>query len=218
MKHLYAVLSACCFVCVFSLLLPACSELNGTRLEPVLGGDINLVKLGDKVAETLIAKALPPLFPRQPNQPILIATPVNNDNLDDTSSFGRSFQNNIGAGFVNRGYAVKEIKLRRDMLVELHKGEFMLTRDLQEMAGKQQAQAIVVGTYALANRVMYLSIRLVSPTDQSIRAAYEDKLYLDENSLRMLGLQLEKKEKNNPCGDGGQVCPPSPSILDRILY
>ena len=218
MKRLHAVFRVCCFAGVFSLLLTACSELNGTRLEPVLGGDINLVKLGDKLAETLITKALPPLFPRQPNQPVLIATPVNNDNLDDTSSFGRSFQNNIAAGFVNRGYAVKEIKLRRDMLVEMHKGEFMLTRDLQEMAGKQQAQAIVVGTYALANRVMYLSIRLVSPTDQSIRAAYEDKLYLDENSLRMLGLQLEKKEKNNPCGDGGQVCPPSPSILDRVLY
>jgi hypothetical protein len=187
-----------------------CSELNGSRLEPILGGDVNLVELGDKTAETLIAKTLPPLIPQQSDQPVLVTTLVNNDNLEDTSSFGRSFQNNIAAGFVSRGFVVKEIKLRRDLLVELHKGEFMLTRNLPEMAGAQRAQAVVVGSYTLANRVMYLSVRLVSPADHSIRAVYEDKIYLDENTLRLLGLKY---------ADGDEmVRPPSPSVLDRILY
>ena len=199
MKRQHASVFVVCGIAFLALALTGCSNLNGTRLEPVLGGDVNLVRLGDKVAETLISNAVPPLLPRQANQPVLIATVVNNDNLDDTSSFGRSFQNNITAGFVNRGYAVKEIKLRRD---------------LQELAGKQQAQAIVVGTYAMANRVMYLSVRLVSSTDQSIRAAFEDKLYLDEISLRMLGIAVEKKD---PCGDPGAICPPSTSIIDRVF-
>lgn len=214
MKHQHASVFVVCGIAFLALALTGCSNLNGTRLEPVLGGDVNLVRLGDKVAETLITNAVPPLLPRQANQPVLIATLVNNDNLDDTSSFGRSFQNNITAGFVNRGYAVKEIKLRREMMVEMHKGEFMLTRDLQELAGKQQAQAIVVGTYTMANRVMYLSVRLVSSTDQSIRSAFEDKLYLDEISLRMLGIAVEKKD---PCGDPGAFCPPSTSIIDRVF-
>jgi TolB-like protein len=192
-----------------------CSQLNGTRLEPVLGGDIDLVDLGDEVAETLIRQPVPPLIPYQPDQPILVATLVNNDNLNDTSSFGRSFQNNIIAGFVSRGFAVKEIKLRRDMLVEVHKGEFMLTRDLQELAGKQRAQAVVVGTYTLANRVMYLSVRLVSPQNQAIRGVYEGKLYLDDNNLRLLGLKF----KNGGGADPSQpVLPPNPSVLDSILY
>jgi len=196
--------------CLLLLSALGCSELNGTRLEPVLGGDVNLVELGGKVAETLIAKTLPPLVPQQSDQPVLVTTLVNNDKLEDTSSFGRSFQNNIAAGFVSRGFIVKEIKLRRDLLVELHKGEFMLTRNLPEMAGAQRAQAVVVGTYTLANRVMYLSVRLVSPADQSIRSVYEDKIYLDENSLRLLGLKY---------ADGDEMMrPPSPSVLDRILY
>lgn len=200
--------------CLFILLaVSSCSELNGTRLEPVLGGDVNLVELGDKVADTLISQTLPPLIAQQADQPILVTTLVNNDKLNDTSSFGRSFQNNIAAGFVSRGFAVKEIKLRRDLLVELHKGEFMLTRNLPEMAGAQRAQAVVVGAYTLTNRVMYLSVRLVSTANQSIRSVYEDKLYLDDNSLRLLGF----KYANGSDGDE-MVRPPSPSVLDSILY
>ena len=197
------------------LSISGCSQLNDTHLEPVFGGDIDLVALGDEVAETLTRQPVPPLMQHQPEQPILITTLVNNDNLDDTSSFGRSFQNNIIAGFVKRGYAVKEVKLRRNLLVEERKGEFMLTRDLRELAAKQQAQAIVVGTYTLANRTMYLSVRLVSPHNQAIRGAYEDKLYLDDNNLRLLGLKFKDGTSDDPLQP---VLPPSPSLLDKILY
>lgn len=193
------------------LALAGCSKLNGTRLEPLLGGEVNLVELGDQVAEALVAKLLPPLLP---HQPVLVTTLVNNDNLDATTSFGRSLQNSIAAGLVARGVAVREIKLRQDLLVEVHQGEFMLTRSLRELASKQQAQAVVVGTYAMANRVMYLSVRLVNPVDQRIRSFYEDRMVLDEDSLRMLGLQLKKKT----AGEETEVLPPSPSVLDEILY
>jgi len=197
------------------LALTGCSQLNGTRLEPLLGGDVDFAALGDDVASTLASQAIPPLIPQQPDQPILVTTLVNNDNLNDTSSFGRSFQNNIIAGFTKRGYVVKEIKLRRDLRVKKDEGEFMLTRDLQEMAGTQRAQAVVVGTYTLANRVMYLSVRLVSPRNQVILGSYEEKLYLDDNNLRLLGLKLKGGAGDDPIHP---VLPPPPSALDSILY
>ncbi len=188
-----------------------CSEFNGTRLEPVLGGEVNLVKLGDTVAEALVGKMKPPLLP---HQAILVTTVVNNDKLDETTSFGRTFQNNIAAGLVTRGFAVKEIKLRKDMLIVADQGEFMLTRNLRELAGKQQAQAVVVGTYTMANRVMYLSIHLVNPLDQRIRSSYDDKIVLDESNLRLLGL----KYKNKSTIEETEIQPPSPSKLDELLY
>lgn len=203
------------FYSILLFVLCGCSQLNGTRLEPVLGGDIDLVALGDEVADHLLRQPVPPLIPHQSDQPILVTTLVNNDNLDESSSFGRTFQNNIAAGFVNRGYAVKEIKLRRNMLVEKRQGEFMLTRDVEEMAGKQKAQAIVVGTYTMVNRIMYLSVRLVSPSNQAIRGVFEDKLYLDENNLRLLGLKFKTGEGGDPTQP---VLPPKPSVLDSILY
>lgn len=203
------------FYGILLFVLCGCSQLNGTRLEPVLGGDIDLVALGDEVADHLLRQPVPPLVPHQQDQPILVTTLVNNDNLDESSSFGRTFQNNIAAGFVNRGYAVKEIKLRRNMLVEKRQGEFMLTRDVEEMAGKQKAQAIVVGTYTMVNRIMYLSVRLVAPSNQAIRGVFEEKLYLDENNLRLLGLKFKTGEGGDPTQP---VLPPKPSVLDSILY
>lgn len=211
-RPLYLTRFLCCLL--FTLpMLAGCSDFNGTRLEPVLGGEVNLVELGDKVAETLIAQPLPPLIPHQSEQPILVTTLVNNDQLNDTSSFGRSFQNNIIAGLVTRGFAVKELKLRRQLVVELHKGEFMLTRNLAEMAPLQRAQAVVVGTYTLVNRVLYLSVRLVSPASQSIRAVYEDKIYLDDATLRMFGFKFADGSDSDEV-----IRPPKPSVLDSILY
>jgi hypothetical protein len=196
---------------VCTLLLNGCSSLNGTRLEPLMGADVNLVKLGDKIAQTLIEQAVPPLFPRQPEQPIIVTTLVDNQQLNQTSDFGRNLQNTITSGFVKKGYISREIKLRGNVLVQANVGEFMLSRDLNEIAGKQNAQAVVVGTYTMTNRMMYLSIRLVTPQDRTIRAAYDDRLYLDENTLRMLNLQFKSQ-------DSSMVKPPEESFIDKIFY
>ena len=98
MKRLASALTLPWQLILLLLVAAGCSNLNGTRLEPVLGADVNLVRLGDRVAESLLTQAVPPLLPRQPEQPVLITTLVNNDQLADTSSFGRSFQNNLAAG------------------------------------------------------------------------------------------------------------------------
>lgn len=196
---------------ILVLLMTGCSSLNGTRLEGLLGGDVDLVKLGDKVADKLSSQSFPPLYPRQPDQPVLVATLVDNNNLSDTSNFGRTLQNHIASGFVARGYAVKEMKLRHDLLVQAQRGEFMLSRHLKDLVLKQRAQAVAIGTYSLSNRVMYLSVRLVSPENRTIRSSYEDKLYLDENTLHLLNLQFADKGE-------AAVTPPSEPILDKILY
>ena len=195
------------FVLLFSF--TGCSRLNCTRLEKLLGGDVNLISLGRDISDELIDGSFPPLIPRQPEQPVLVTTLVNNDNLQDSSSFGRSLQNAVAAEFVRRGYSVNEVKLRGDVSINAGKGEFMLTRDLDELQGKQRAQAVVVGTYTMANRVMYLSVRLVNPGNGSIRSVYEQRICLDENSLRMLGLQLDVDN---------DVEAPNEPLLDKFLY
>lgn len=196
-------------ISLLGLIAGCSSNLNCTRIEGLLGGDVNLVKLGEDVTDTLIKQSFPPLLPRQLDQPVLITTPVDNNDLTDTSSFGRSLQNHILSRFVQQGFVVKEAKLRRDVLIKAREGEFMLSRHLDELADKQRAQAVVVGTYSLAGRIMYLSVRLVSPGDRTILASYDKRLCLDENSLRMLGLQFS---------DEDEVEPPRESFLDKILY
>ncbi|MCF6186376.1 MAG: hypothetical protein L3J49_02725, partial [Desulfobulbaceae bacterium] len=133
--------------CFLLFSFTGCSRLNCTRLEKLLGGDVNLISLGRDIGDELIDGSFPPLIPRQPEQPVLVTTLVNNDNLRDSSSFGRSLQNAVAAEFVRRGYSVNEVKLRGDVSINAGEGEFMLTRELDEREGKQRAQAVGVGTY-----------------------------------------------------------------------
>ncbi len=193
------------------LLLCSCSSLNGTRLEPLMGANVDLISLGETIAKELSQQAVPPLFVQQSDQPVLVTTLVNNAKLDETSDFGRNLQNTITNGFARLGYSTREVKLKNKVLVAAGQGEFMLSRDLNQVAKKQSAQAVVVGTYSLANRLMYLSVRLVNPLDRTIRAAYDDRLYLDENTLKMLGLQFAHQNTE-------VIQPPRESWIDRLFY
>ncbi len=170
---------------------------------------MNLVDLGEEIADTLIAQSFPPLMPRPPGHPILTVTFVNNQDLDKATDFGRTLQDHVSSRFVQQGFSVKELKLRHNLLVRQDNGEFMLTRNLNDIIGKQKAQAVVVGTYALANRVLYLSVRLVDPHDNVIRSTWDKRICLDENTLKMLGFQYEEM-------DGFDL--PRRSPLDSILY
>ncbi len=194
---------------LLSLLLSGCARFNCTRLESLLGGHVNLVRLGAEIGDRLVDEAMPPLVPRQADRPVLVTTLVENTELDVTSDFGRTLQNHIASEFVRRGYTVREIRLRRDLVILQREGEFMLSRALSDLADREKAQAVVVGTYSLADRVMYLTVRLVRPDDRAILATWDRRLCLDERTLRMLGLQFREDT---------DIEPPAESVLDRILY
>ena len=195
------------FWCV--LVSGACSRFNGTRLETLLGGDVNLVSIGEDAADTLVKRSVPPLLPRQPDQPILITTLVNEHKLEETSAFARTLQNHIASRFTQYGYAVKEIRMRHNLVMRPGEGEFMLSRHLDRIVGREKAQAVVLGTYSLAGRIMYLSVRLVNPVDRTIRSSWDQRLALDDNSLRLLGLKLREDQT---------IVPPAQSWLDTLLY
>ena len=69
------------------LLLAGCSYFNGTRLEGALGADEDLISFSYSIAQKLEEGALPPLQARNPDQPILVTTFVDNNDLTKTSQF-----------------------------------------------------------------------------------------------------------------------------------
>lgn len=194
------------------LLISGCSRFNCSPLKPLLGDDLDLVRLGYEIGDQLITRSRPPIMPGNPEQPVLIATFVSNDDLNKTSSFGRVLQDHVSSRFVRQGFAVREVKLRRDLFIRKRNGEFMLSRDLDLIDRRQKAQAVVVGTYSLANRLLYLSVRLVSPVDRTILAAVDKRVCLDEDSLRMLGLKAADDTRTD------EIEPPSRSLLNKIFY
>ncbi|KAF0188661.1 MAG: putative integral membrane [Desulfobulbaceae bacterium] len=201
-----------------SLALPfcvaGCSTFNCTPFEKHLGAEQNLITLAAQIAEDLTQQAMPPLMPRQTELPILTTTFVNNDNLKETSRFGRILQEHITSRLVQLNYSVQEIKLRETLLMREQSGEIMLSRSLQDITQQKtlSPQAILVGTYSYTERVMYISARLINPKDRNIISSTDYRLCMDDNVLAMFGL------KRQSAGAGDEIAPPRESLLDALFY
>jgi len=175
----------------FTSLITSCSAFNCTPLESLIGGETNLIKFSYKIADGLIDRSIPPLVPNHPDMPILVTTFVDNNNLTQTSQFGRILQEHIASRLVQLGYTVKEIKIADTMTIESKSGETILSRDLSRLSGNQQAQAILVGTLSRTQRTMYISTRLINPANTNIISSEDYKLCMDDNILETLGLRRQ---------------------------
>ncbi len=192
--------------------LSSCSKLNCTRLENTFGAEENLIKFSYKIADDLTSTAMPPLAPRNPNKPILTTTFVDNNDLQQTSKFGRIIQEHVTSRLVQLGYTVQEVKLRKDLLIEPTSGETMLSRHLLNLKGVHKAQAVVAGTISITNRTMYISTRLINPSTSNIISSQDYKLCMDDSVLAMYGLQRVSSE----CQDC--IDEPSQPMLNYILH
>ena len=192
------------------LSLSGCANLNCTRLEGLLGGKTNLVTFSYKIAEDLVEQAMPPLTPMHPEMPVLVTTFVSNSDLEKTGSFGRLLQEHITSRLVQLGYTVRELKMANNLYIEQQSGETILTRDLSELTPNLQAQAIAVGTFTRTNRILYLSTRLINPSNNNIISSNDYKLCMDDDILAMFGLQRYMDNTNS-------ITEPSQPILNKIL-
>ena len=196
---------------ISALFLSSCSKLNCTRLEQYGGAEENLIKLSHRIADSLVQQAYPPLSPRNPYQPILITTLVDNNELEKTSTFGRIVQEHMTSRLVQLGYTVKEIKLRKDLVIQPQSGETMLTRQLDYIKPTQAAQAVSIGTISHTNRTMYINTRLVNPKTSTIISSQDHKLCMDDTVLAMFGLQ----KSTGSCDDC--IEEPSRPFLNRYF-
>jgi hypothetical protein len=195
------------------LFMAGCSALNCTPLEGHLGAEKNLITLAAQIADDLTQRATPPLLPRQPELPVLTTTFVNNDNLKETSRFGRILQEHITSRLVQLNYSVQEIKLRETLLMREESGESMLSRNLKDITKQTSSpQAILVGTYSYTNRTMYISARLINPVDRNIISSTDYRLCMDDTVLAMFGLRRQ------PPSSGEEISPPAESRLDALFY
>jgi len=194
-----------------AFLLSSCSNLNCTRLENLLGGETNLINLGNKIADELTTSAMPPLRPRHPEEAILTSTFVNIHNLEQTSQLGRLLQSHAGTRLVQLGYSVKEVHLRNTMKISPQDGEKILSRDISQISLDQPVQAILVGTYSVNKRTLYITAKLINPVNRNVISAQSYHLCMDDTLLAMFGLQRKREDSSN-------VDPPSGSLLDEIFF
>ncbi len=106
--------------------------------------------------------------------PILVASMVQLDDLKASSTLGRMVMQQVGSRLSQYGYRIVESRMRQDMAIIPHEGEFMLTRELARlMQTRYEAQAVLVGSYVEEPGTVYFSLRLIRLDDGAVVAAYE---------------------------------------------
>lgn len=121
-----------------------------------------------------------------PNSTLIIATLVNIDALESSSTLGRLISEQISARFTQNSYRMVELKFRNNVYIVQNQGEFMLTREIHELAKTHAAQAVITGTYAQSRDFVYINLKVIQPKTNAVLAVHDYVLPLDENNRHML--------------------------------
>jgi len=117
----------------------------------------------------------------EPSKPVLVTSLVDINDFNASSSFGRLVGEQMVSRLANAGYSVVEVTLRNNLLLKRGGGQFMLSRDVREISESRSAQAVIVGTYAVAKEDLFVNLRLIRASDGTVLSAYDYAIALDPN-------------------------------------
>lgn len=143
-----------------------------------------LVRANYRAAESLLEQLRYSLPLKQ--GAILIGTLVNIDALDRSSTFGRLTTDQISARFTMAGYPMVEMKLRNSAYMLRDQAELMLSREVGDLISSHNAQAVIVGTYAVSRDRVYINLKVIRPQRGIVLAAYDYSLPLDDETRLLL--------------------------------
>lgn len=173
MKHRLAVA-----LLALPLLLAGCATTDQAHGSPdaimnvsYKAGDALLAQLNGKLAQ---------------DKPLIMATIVNIDALEQSSTLGRLLSEQITTRLVHGGVKMVEMKLRNNVYLKRNTGELMLTREIGEVALAHHAQAIVVGSYAESNEFIFINLKVIQPNTNFVLAGYDFVLAKDRVVRSML--------------------------------
>ena len=147
------------------------------------GGKDPTIRVSYDAADQLLKLATVPL-PK--DAPLIVATFVDIDRLEHSSTLGRMLAEQVAARLTQQGYPVIELKLRGSVFVQEGKGELLLSREVKELSLAHNVQAVVVGTYAAGPGRLFLNLKVVRPTDNRVLSAHNIAMDLDETTTTLL--------------------------------
>jgi TolB-like protein len=139
---------------------PTYDEAAADRFVPTnyRAADALIAQIGDRVG---------------PGNPLIIATVVNIDALDQSSTLGRLVSEQVSSRFSRAGYHMVEMKFRNSVYVRQNQGELMLTREIKDLAVSHQARAVIVGTYGASEDRVFLNLKVIDPASNVALAAHD---------------------------------------------
>lgn len=149
-------------------------------------GESNLIRGNYAATDVLVAGGKVPAAAG----PVLVATVVDIDQLDRSSTLGRLISEHVASRLATKGYTVTELKMATPVYMRTPEGELMLSREVRAISAKHGAQAVAVGTYALDTTggygLVFVSLKLVRTSDNAIVGASDYALVLAQNNYGLV--------------------------------
>jgi len=98
--------------------------------------------------------------------PMLAASFVDATNVENANDLGRLLSEQVASRLSQLGYSVTEVQLRSDELRVLPQGGVLaLSRDLSQINTDVPAYSVLVGTYSIIERQIYVNARVLRTAD-----------------------------------------------------
>jgi len=118
---------------------------------------------------------------------VLVATLVDVNNVEQSSMFGRQVSEFLATRLTQRKVDVIFATVRQDHMKVDRTGQFLISRNVQNLGADYNARNVLVGTYGETDEAVMVSLRLVSTVDDSTLAATDFALRKDALIEQMLG-------------------------------
>ncbi len=151
------------------------------QAKPIL--DVDLIDSSYEAADRLMENLITDL---DASKTLLVASFVDIDNVERSNTLGRMVSEQISSRISQHGFGVIEIKLREQLSVRPETGELLLSRDYTALRDGNDAQAVVVGSYALGQNKLYVNARIVRLNDNVVIAAHNYSLPIGTNTRSMI--------------------------------
>ncbi len=161
-----------------ALVLGGCASGSGT-----FGSGAGLIAANYLASDRLIESARAQL---DPARPIIVATVVDIDELERSSTLGRHISESVSSRFTQHRYRMIEMKFQNSVYMKRGEGELMLTRELREIASTHQAQAVIVGTYSRARNAVLVNVKIVQPESNVVLGAVDYPIQVDRDICTMV--------------------------------
>jgi TolB-like protein len=113
------------------------------------------------------------------NTPMLVGTIGNVNDVESSSTLGRAITEQLSARLAQKGYKVAELKLRQGISVQRGgidpsaSGEYLLSRDVRNIAGEHKAAAALTGTYSVGAENVLVNLRLIDIRSGNLITGYD---------------------------------------------
>lgn len=124
--------------------------------------------------------------PEVVNQPVVVTTFVDLNNLNKSSIFGRVLAEEVLNELHQAGFTVSEIRKGKDIFIRQELGELILSRDAREVLSKFSARAILAGTYVATEKSIIINARLIDINSPLILSSCSYTLKMNKTLEKML--------------------------------